>query len=237
MKGEIIHFMLTGSIGPSRWISLFLLWIHLMLLFGYDATAFTVRAGGREPPHEKAAAGSEVAPPSGESAPPGGESTAPSAPTAVSGQQEHNAFTAFLMQDFSKYAAVDVVATGYYAGEESTGKTPQHPQYGITYSGVKVRRDPDALSTIAADPDVFPLGTVLYIPGYGLGVVADTGSAIKGNKLDLYFKTKDQVYKEWGKKAVRVYVIMRGQGKLTEPMLDRLNEMLNHGRNSLSPAA
>src|SRR6185312_15277556 len=87
--------------------------------------------------------------------------------------------------DWSQYPSKKVVATGYTAGIESTGKEPGHPLYGITYSGVKVKRD--LYSTIAADPKVFPLGTILFIPGYGYGVVADTGSAIKGNIIDLYF--------------------------------------------------
>lgn len=122
-----------------------------------------------------------------------------------------------------RYDAVRVVATGYTAGKESTGKSPSHPQYGITFSGVKVRKD--TFSTIAADPSVFPLGTILFIPGYGFGVVADTGSAIKGNKIDLYFPTRDQVFAHWGKKSVDVYILKRGDGKVTEAMLDRLNAM------------
>lgn len=117
---------------------------------------------------------------------------------------------------------VQVVATGYTAGIESTGKKPGHPQYGITYSGVKVRRD--TVSTIAADPKVFPIGTLLYIPGYGYGVVADTGSAIKGKKIDLYFETKKQVFKQWGKRKVEVQVIRWGGGKLTEALLNALND-------------
>ncbi len=100
--------------------------------------------------------------------------------------------------DWSRYPVKKVVATGYTAGEESTGKQPGHPSYGITYSGVKVKRD--LYSTVAADPKVFPIGTILFIPGYGYGVVADTGSAIKGNKLDLYYDTVDEVYSHWGKK-------------------------------------
>ncbi|GAB7388832.1 hypothetical protein BSNK01_26700 [Bacillaceae bacterium] len=123
--------------------------------------------------------------------------------------------------DLTKYPMVNVVATGYYAGVESTGKHPGHPQYGITYSGVKVRRD--LYSTIAADPNVFPLGTILYIPGYGYGVVADTGSAIKGNKIDLYFETIEDVYKLWGKKQLDVYVIRKGDGNVSEALLQRLN--------------
>ena len=129
-----------------------------------------------------------------------------------------------LEQNLQQYPKVRVVATGYYAGYESTGKTPSHPQYGITYSGVKVRRG--TYSTIAADLRVFPLGTVLYIPGYGYGVVADTGSAIKGYKIDLYFETKKQVYDEWGKKKVKVRVIRMGDGKLDERTLDLLNDLI-----------
>lgn len=118
-----------------------------------------------------------------------------------------------------KYESVEVVATGYYAGKESTGKEPGHPLYGITFSGVEVQRDQHALSTIAADLNVFPLGTILYIPGYGYGIVADTGSAIQGNKIDLYFHTKEDVYKQWGKKTVEVFVIERGKGKVTQEMM------------------
>jgi len=124
--------------------------------------------------------------------------------------------------DWSKYPKKTVVATGYTAGYESTGKKPGHPEYGITYSGVKVKRD--LFSTIAADLDVFPIGTILFIPGYGYGVVADKGSAIKGNRLDLYYNTVEDVYKQWGKKKVDVYVIQMGNGKLKEEDLRRLNE-------------
>jgi 3D (Asp-Asp-Asp) domain-containing protein len=121
------------------------------------------------------------------------------------------------------FPKVEVVATGYYAGVESTGKDPSDPQYGITYSGVKVKRDPLGYSTIAADLHVFPLGTVLYIPGYGYGVVADIGSAIKGKKIDLYYDSIHDVYKQWGKKKVNVYIVKRGNGVLTETMLNELS--------------
>ncbi|KAA0545372.1 hypothetical protein FZW96_18565 [Bacillus sp. BGMRC 2118] len=123
--------------------------------------------------------------------------------------------------DWTRYPSVTVTATGYTAGVESTGKSPDHPSYGITYSGVKVKRD--LYSTIAADKSVFPIGTILFIPGYGFGVVADTGGAIKGNKLDLYYDTVQEVYEKWGKKQVEVYVIKKGNGKLTEEQLVNLN--------------
>ncbi|WP_208586409.1 3D domain-containing protein [Gracilibacillus suaedae] len=123
--------------------------------------------------------------------------------------------------DLSQYEKHNVVATGYTAGVESTGKTPDHPAYGVTYSGVKVTRD--LYSTIAADLDVYPIGTILYIPDYGYGIVADKGGAIKGNKIDLYYPTVNDVYEKWGKKEVDVYVIEYGTGELNEEVLASLN--------------
>ncbi|WP_209125563.1 3D domain-containing protein [Alkalihalobacillus sp. BA299] len=124
--------------------------------------------------------------------------------------------------DWQRYPSKKVVATGYTAGHESTGKNPGHPSYGITYSGVQVRRD--LYSTIAADPSTFPIGSILYIPGYGYGVVADTGSAIKGNKIDLYYETVEEVFEHWGKREVEVYLVKEGNGQLSEQELIDLNE-------------
>ena len=124
--------------------------------------------------------------------------------------------------------SVQVVATGYTAGYESTGKRPGHPSYGITFSGVKVRRG--QVSTVAADTKIFPIGTLLYIPGYGYGVVADTGSAIKGRRIDLYFNTIKDVYAQWGKRTVAVEVIQKGTGKLSEAWLNQMNEVVEAGQ-------
>ncbi|WP_413378686.1 3D domain-containing protein [Alkalihalobacillus sp. 1P02AB] len=124
--------------------------------------------------------------------------------------------------DWSQYPVNRVIATGYTAGVESTGKSPGQPGYGITFSGIEVRRD--LYSTIAADPSVYPIGTILFIPEYGYGVVADTGSAIKGNKIDLYYETVSDVYSNWGKRELDVYVVKVGEGKITSEELDLLNE-------------
>lgn len=124
--------------------------------------------------------------------------------------------------NINQYPKSQVVATGYTAGVESTGKSPGHPEYGITYSGVQVKRD--LYSTIAADLDVYPIGTILFIPDYGYGVVADKGSAITGNKIDLFFNTVEDVYAQWGKKELDVHLIELGDGTLTEKELKQLNE-------------
>lgn len=121
-----------------------------------------------------------------------------------------------------QYPKETVVATGYTAGFESTGKTPDHPEYGITFSGIEVKRD--LYSTIAADLNVYPIGTIMFIPDYGYGVVADKGSAITGNKIDLYYDTVEDVYAQWGKKELDVYIIKLGNGKLTADELVMLNE-------------
>src|SRR5690625_6204471 len=81
--------------------------------------------------------------------------------------------------NMEQYPKATVVATGYTAGIESTGKTADHPEYGITYSGVEVKRD--LYSTIAADLTVYPIGTVMYIPDYGYGVVAEDRKSTRLN--------------------------------------------------------
>jgi len=147
-----------------------------------------------------------------------------SAPRDSGGEPASNAEEA----DTGPIESVVVTATGYTAGVESTGKRPGDRGYGITYSGVRVRRG--VVSTIAADPEVFPIGTLLYIPGYGYGVVADTGKAIKGNRIDLYFEMPGQVYREWGKRTVRVDVLVRGNGKLSEKRLAELGRAVRAGQ-------
>ncbi|MDQ0270861.1 3D domain-containing protein [Cytobacillus purgationiresistens] len=149
---------------------------------------------------------------------------------AVSGESKISASTAVVDEiptledsfDWTQYNTKEVIATGYTAFYESTGKNPDHPEFGITYSGVKVKRD--LYSTVAADLNVFPIGTILFIPDYGYGVVADKGGAIKGDKLDLYYETVDDVYNLWGKKTLEVFIISMGDGTLTEETLTELNE-------------
>ena len=59
---------------------------------------------------------------------------------------------------------------------------------------------------IAVDPRVIPLGTKLYIPGYGYGVAADTGGAIKGNKIDVCFDTVAECI-AWGRRTVTITIL------------------------------
>ena len=59
---------------------------------------------------------------------------------------------------------------------------------------------------VAVDPRVIPLHSLMYIEGYGFGIAADTGGAIKGNKIDLCMDTRSQM-NNWGRRKVQVHVL------------------------------
>lgn len=59
--------------------------------------------------------------------------------------------------------------------------------------------------TVAVDPRVIPLGTELYIEGYGPAVAADTGGAIKGQIIDLYMDSEHECL-QWGRRKVEVQI-------------------------------
>jgi len=60
--------------------------------------------------------------------------------------------------------------------------------------------------TIAADTGHYPFGTIMDIPGYGLGVVEDRGAAIKGpNRIDLFFNSHQKAL-NWGRKKIPVKI-------------------------------
>ncbi|NLO89816.1 MAG: DUF348 domain-containing protein [Clostridia bacterium] len=65
--------------------------------------------------------------------------------------------------------------------------------------------------TIAVDSRVIPLGTKLYVEGYGYGTASDTGGGIKGERLDVFFENKEQALK-WGIKKVEVHVLEEIKG-------------------------
>lgn len=76
-----------------------------------------------------------------------------------------------------------------------------YPYYGQpSYIGL-----PLAKGIIAVDPRVIPMGTRLYVEGYGEGIAADQGGAIKGNHIDLCFATHQQAL-NWGMKTVKVTI-------------------------------
>jgi uncharacterized protein YabE (DUF348 family) len=76
---------------------------------------------------------------------------------------------------------------------------------GITATGYNLKRNPSA-KVIAVDPSVIPLGTKVYVEGYGYAIAADTGSAIRGNKIDVFFSSMSQAYK-WGVRKVKIRIL------------------------------
>ena len=74
----------------------------------------------------------------------------------------------------------------------------------LTAMGLKPVRDPGGISTIAVDPSVIPLGSKVYIPGYGYAIASDTGGVIKGNIIDLYMNSHDECI-SWGRRQVPLH--------------------------------
>ena len=60
--------------------------------------------------------------------------------------------------------------------------------------------------TIAVDPRVIPLGTRIYVPGYGYGVAEDTGGAVNGRIIDLFFNTRTEAI-NWGRRTVQIKIL------------------------------
>ncbi|QHA90043.1 G5 and 3D domain-containing protein [Bacillus sp. N1-1] len=76
---------------------------------------------------------------------------------------------------------------------------------GITSTGFNLKSNPNA-KVIAVDPSVIPLGSKVFVEGYGTAIAADTGGAIKGNKIDVFFSSKSQAY-AWGNKTVQITIL------------------------------
>ena len=92
----------------------------------------------------------------------------------------------------------------YYV--EATAYTPYCTGCsGISAAGINLRANPN-LKLIAVDPRKIPLGTKVWVEGYGYAIAGDTGGAIKGNRIDVLMQTKQQAY-SWGRKRVKIKVM------------------------------
>lgn len=76
---------------------------------------------------------------------------------------------------------------------------------GITATGFNLKSNPNA-KVIAVDPSVIPLGSKVYVEGYGYAIASDTGGAIKGNKIDVFFSSQSRA-ESWGRKSVKIRII------------------------------
>ena len=107
------------------------------------------------------------------------------------------------------YGTLDTVSRGgqvvYFSREITMVATAYWPDpawsSGYTATGARAQ-----YGVVAVDPAVIPLGTHLYIPGYGFAVAADTGGAIVGHRIDLCYDTAWQA-NDWGVRTVDVFVV------------------------------
>jgi peptidoglycan DL-endopeptidase CwlO len=83
-------------------------------------------------------------------------------------------------------------------GRQMTVSSTGYCLKGTTATGIPV-----GWGVIAVDPAVIPLGTRMFVPGYGEGVAADTGSAVRGATIDVWFPTCSQAL-QWGRKTVTI---------------------------------
>jgi Cu(I)/Ag(I) efflux system membrane protein CusA/SilA len=97
----------------------------------------------------------------------------------------------------SYWRVVRMLATSYSASTAGTPKSS--PYYGRTATGLKMRH-----GIVAVDPNVISLGSKVYVPGYGVGLAADTGGAINGKRIDLGYDDDNlQLWYRW----VDVYLL------------------------------
>jgi 3D (Asp-Asp-Asp) domain-containing protein len=89
-----------------------------------------------------------------------------------------------------------MVATAYSPTVQETDGNPW-----MTASGMKSGR-----GVVAVDPKVIPLGSKLYVEGYGYAIAGDTGGAIKGDRIDVFFYSSGETAK-WGRRWARVFVL------------------------------
>jgi uncharacterized protein YabE (DUF348 family) len=99
--------------------------------------------------------------------------------------------------DLTYWRKVRALATSYTAA--TSGKSPDHPQYGITRTGLQMRG-----GIVAVDPQVINLGTEMYVPGYGIGMAGDTGGKVRGRHVDLGYEEDElKLWYKW----VDVYLL------------------------------
>ena len=110
----------------------------------------------------------------------------------------------------TKLEPIQVASRGSESGKEiyvtSTAYTAScNGCSGTTATGVNLHANPNA-KVIAVDPRVIPLGSKVYVDGYGYAIASDTGGAIKGNKIDVFFPSNSDAYR-WGRKTVKIKIL------------------------------
>jgi 3D (Asp-Asp-Asp) domain-containing protein/DNA-binding transcriptional MerR regulator len=101
---------------------------------------------------------------------------------------------------------LQVKATAYSADPDENGGTINGKV--LTKTGFSLTDNPNA-KVIAVDPDVIPIGSTVWVEGYGYAKALDTGSAIQGNRIDVFINDKEKMH-DWGVRTVQVKILTEG---------------------------
>ena len=107
-----------------------------------------------------------------------------------------------ITEPVDKIIHVGVIETidGFAYTRKETFEATAYTGGGRTASGTRAR-----VGEIAVDPSVIPLGTTVYIEGFGLRTAEDTGGAVKGHIIDIYMDSRSECI-SWGRRNVTVYI-------------------------------
>ena len=101
-------------------------------------------------------------------------------------------------------------AASQQSGKEMTVSATAYTAFcagcsGITATGIDLRSNPNQ-KVIAVDPTVIPLGSKVWVEGYGEAIAGDTGGAIKGNKIDVFIPSQGAAL-DWGRKTINIKIL------------------------------
>lgn len=125
---------------------------------------------------------------------------------AIAKQELSRAVTTEPVNEVIKVGTRRVISRGGKTYEYTKAYAMRASAYTHTGSNTASGTKPKAGVTVAVDPSVIPLGSTLYVDGYGYCKAQDTGGAIKGNKIDLFFDSEAECT-NWGVRTVRVYLL------------------------------
>ncbi len=116
--------------------------------------------------------------------------------------------TETVVQPQNRVVAMGSITAVSRGGERMDIREAKYMQASAyTYTGFRTATGlTPAVGMVAVDPGVIPMGSRLYIEGYGYARAADTGGAVKGNKIDLFMEEYGQCM-SWGRRTVKVYIL------------------------------
>ena len=108
--------------------------------------------------------------------------------------KENSVTDAFTGESYAYTKVYNMEATAYTISDDGWGNR--------TASGMTT-----FVGMVAVDPNVIPLGTKIYVEGYGIAIAGDTGGAIKGNIVDLFFNSESECYQFGRQHGLKVYIL------------------------------